>query len=125
MYYSLELNTGSMRRLRKMNNQLIIDKYIEKGHTIIKEKYWSEYDKIVPIRVNDLYHGFELDAFLEIVKCYDDTKDLDKCNLLFDRQNHSGMSASLVATLIYHYHDEGDKIVRRLGYECKDKEVTD
>ena len=105
---------------------MVIEKYIEKGHRLLKEKYWDEYDRIVPIRVGDLYHGMELRCFLEIIESYDTDKDLSKCNRLFDKQNHSGISAGLVANLIYAFHDEGDKIVRALGFKCKDKnEVTE
>lgn len=99
-----------------------IKEYIEKGHKLLKEKYWETYDKIVPIRVNDLYRGMELNAFLEIIERYELNKNLKDCYLLFERQNHSGMSANLVASLIYNFHDNGDKIIRALGFKCKDKE---
>ena len=104
------------------NNELV-QSYCEKGHKILKEKYWEKYDEIVPIRLNDLYRGMELNAFLEIIEFYDKHHDLKLCATKFDAQNHSGMSASLVASLIYNFHDEGDKIIRALGYECEDKEV--
>lgn len=99
-----------------------IKEYITKGHELLKEKYWTDYDRIVPIRVNDLYGGMEVGAFLEVIECYEKHKDLDKCYTVFEKQGHSGMSASLVASMIYRFHDEGDKIVRKLGFKCKDKE---
>jgi hypothetical protein len=102
-----------------------VKEYIEKGHKILSEKYWKKYDEIVPIRVGDLYHGMELGAFLEIIELYDKNHELQECARAFDRQNHSGMSASLVASLIYNFHDNGDKIVRALGFECKDKNQED
>jgi hypothetical protein len=102
-----------------------VKEYIEKGHKLLKEKYWKDYEKIVPIRVNDLYRGMELNAFLEIIEEYELNRDLKKCYLLFEKQNHSGMSAGLVASLIYAFHDDGDKIVRTLGFKCKDKESKD
>lgn len=95
---------------------------IAKGHELIAQKYWAEYDRIVPIRVDDLYGGMEVSAFLEIIEAYEITKDLEECYHVFDKQNHSGWSAGLVARMIYCFHDDGDKIVRRFGFECKDKE---
>lgn len=99
-----------------------IQDYIERGHKVIDKALWKEYDKIVPIRVKDLYCGMELGAFLEIVESYNEKKDLKECYRLFDKQGHSGMSASLVASLIYKFHKNGDIIVRALGFTCKDKE---
>ena len=37
-----------------------IAKYISDGHKILDEKYWNDWDKCVPIRVNDIYGGMEL-----------------------------------------------------------------
>ena len=95
--------------------------YIERGHKILDKKYHEEYDKIVPVRVEDLYHGMELKCFLDIIETYDKHHDVKLCAKQFNQQNHSGMSAGITASLIYHFHDEGDIIVRALGFECKDK----
>ena len=43
-----------------------IPNWIEKGHKAFAEDKWEEWDKIVPIRAEDLYHGIELDNTLQI-----------------------------------------------------------
>lgn len=44
-----------------------VEYYVEKGHELLDKKYWKDWDEIVPIRLNDLYHGMELKCCLEIV----------------------------------------------------------
>lgn len=100
-----------------MNNK--VQHYIDEGHRLLDKKYWNNYDKIVPIRVNDLYGGMELGAFLEVIEDYKEHKDLQRCYDIFEKQGHSGMSASLVASLIYNFCEDGDKIVERLGFKSR------
>src|SRR5688572_18322622 len=42
--------------------------WIDKGHSILDEKYREEWAKCVPIRLSDLYQGMELKACLDIVE---------------------------------------------------------
>lgn len=98
-----------------------VNELISRGHKLIAQKYWAKYDEIVPIRVDDLYGGLEVECFLDIIETYEKNKDLNECYYLFEKQAHSGWSAGLVAKMIYAFHDDGDKIVRKLGYKCEDK----
>ena len=40
----------------------------DKGHEILDEKYRSDWDNVVPIRLDDLYEGMELKACLDIIE---------------------------------------------------------
>lgn len=55
-----------------MKNYPLSDKYIiewiEKGNKILDKKYHPLWAKIVPIRLKDLYRGFEPGACLDIVE---------------------------------------------------------
>lgn len=94
----------------------IIQGYINQGHEILNKKYWDDWDKIVPIRVNDLYHGFECKSCLELIKMLNDKKDFDEVNKVFDNQNHSGMSHGLVANMLVHFCDRGKEFVEKYKY---------
>lgn len=95
-----------------MNHKVI--EYIERGHRILSSKYWETYDSIVPIRLADLYHGSELNYFLDILNEYNTNKSLENCRILFSSQHCSGLSASLILSLIRDFHDAGSEIIKAL-----------
>ena len=91
--------------------------YREKARGIIPENKLKYWDRIVPIRLNDLYRGMELDCWLDIIKVLnneDKSKDerLKECRDLFYKQGHSGTSGILVLS--------GLKQLHPLGYEFVD-----
>ena len=80
-----------------------IPNWIERGHKLFSEDKWPEWNKIVPIRANDLYHGMELDNVLqvqEILMSGFDTENFVKARECMEKQGHSGLSWSLVCALI-------------------------
>lgn len=85
--------------------------YIEKGHEIIQEKYWDLWDKCVPIRLGDLYHGMELGCCLDLIEILQNEKDIEKAKKVFEEQGHSGMSAWLLASMLSSFCDCADELV--------------
>lgn len=83
--------------------------WIEKGHGVLSEKYWLDWDKCVPIRLGDLYHGMELGNCLDIVKELNDGCDLDYARNIIYNQGHSGMSFSLVKAMVSSFCDRGEE----------------
>ena len=88
--------------------------YKDKARGIIPENKLKYWDRIVPIRLDDMYRGMELDCWLELIKILNDDKKpkekrLKKCCKLFYKQGHSGMSGFLVLA--------GLKELHPLGYE--------
>lgn len=86
-----------------------IEKFIARGKEVLradKIKLWSE---CVPIRLEDLYKGFELDCLLrleEILK----TKTPDCYKLASEelhRQGHSGMSIGLMRSMVHSFCTNG------------------
>ena len=70
------------------------------------------WDKIVPIRLGDLYHGMELDQTLLVCSIMRDenlTYDerLHKAYKVFMDAGHSGMSAGLTASMIKRFSPDG------------------
>lgn len=91
--------------------------YRDKARGVVGECYLDLWDKIVPIRLGDLYKGMELECWLELIEILNDSnksKDerFDCCRKAFGNQGHSGMSAGLVLSGICDLHD--------LGKEFKD-----
>lgn len=100
-----------------------IDEYRKKAIGIIPDNKIEYWNKIVPIRLNDLYHGMELDCWLELVA--ELNKDIPKedkfqrCKEMFDKQGHSGMSASLVFSGLEQFHELGKELVKYIQKDFK------
>jgi hypothetical protein len=93
----------------------LIPIYREKARGVILEDQYEWWDTIVPTRLDDLYRGMELDATLDLCKIMRDesmTYDerLKKAKDTFIGQNHSGMSASLVAAMLRTFCPDGNDL---------------
>lgn len=93
-----------------------VEEYRRKANGIIpddKIEYWNE---IVPIRLKDLYHGMELDCWLELIaelnKDTPKSKRLENCKKMFSEQGHSEMSANLVFSGLEEFHELGKELVK-------------
>ena len=90
----------------------LTEKYKEKARGIIREDKIDYWDEIVPIRLNDLYRGMELDATLEIIKALDvENVTLEEAKNIIDKQGHSGTSFSLVCLMIKEFSKRGEEFV--------------
>lgn len=94
----------------------LIKEYRKKARGIIPEDKLEFWDRIVPIRLNDLYHGMELDCWLELIEVLNDTNlsydvKMVKGKDVFDKQRHSGMSANLVMSGLKQFHPLGKDLV--------------
>ena len=86
--------------------------WIEKGKTILDEKYIDLWNKIVPVRLGDLYHGMELGCCLDIVKELNSGCELQKAKDMIEGQGHSGMSFGLVCSMVKSFCDRGAEFVK-------------
>lgn len=89
--------------------------WIDRGHNILDEKYWVEWDKCVPIRLGDLYHGMELGNCLDIVEALNNNCNLDEAKKIIDGQDHSGMSYGLVRVMVKSFCDRGEEFYTYTG----------
>lgn len=85
--------------------------WIAKGRNVLTEDHWEYWDKIVPIRLGDLYHGMELGCCLEIVDKLNDNCTLDEAKTIIENQDHSGMSYGLVCSMVKTFCDRGQEFV--------------
>lgn len=96
-------------RKHKESIPQLTKEWIEKGNTILAEKYHNDWAQCVPARLNDLYHGMELGACLEIIKKLNDGCSLPNAKEIIFGQNHSGMSFGLVCLLVKSFCDRGSE----------------
>lgn len=94
-----------------------IPNWIERGHKLLPEDKWETWDKIVPIRASGLYHGMELDNTLEIqeILTSGDKNSFEKAKQCMENQGHSGMSWSLVCSIIKEFCTFGESFVDYLN----------
>jgi len=85
--------------------------WIEKGNTILEEKYRELWAKCVPIRLGDLYQGMELKCCLDIVSELNNNCTLDEAKAIIENQGHSGMSFGLVCSMVKSFCDKGEEFV--------------
>lgn len=113
----------------KDNIPNLVPGYCERARGVILEDQYEYWDKIVPIRLGDLYHGMELDCTLDLCKIMRDEsisydKRIRKAYRTFMNQGHSGMSASLVASMLRAFCPNGDELadaVMSFKFEKEDK----
>jgi len=85
--------------------------WIEKGNLILDEKHHELWAKIVPVRLKDLYKGFELGACLDIVRELNAGCVFEKVKTTIEGQGHSGMSFALVCSMVKSFCDRGAEFV--------------
>ena len=85
--------------------------WIEKGEQILDSQYLDLWKKCVPIRLNDLYRGFELGACLEIVTALNNDCEFDEAKILLENQDHSGSSFGLVCSMLRAFCKRGEEFV--------------
>ena len=86
-----------------------IAKYISDGHKILDEKYWNDWDRCVPIRVNDIYGGMELGCCLDIIEELNNNCTMDFAKMIIENQGHSGMSYNLVRAMVKAFCNRGEE----------------
>ena len=97
----------------------LIESYRNEARGIIAEKDLAYWDKIVPIRLSDLYHGWELSCTLDIVKVMNDTKSsiedrVAKAKDIFIQQGHTGMSTTLMFAMLNVFSPNSKELVKEL-----------
>ena len=61
--------------------------WLEKGREVLAEDKWELWDKIVPIRLGDLYRGMELGNCLDIVTVLNNNGTLDEAKEVVNLSN--------------------------------------
>jgi len=85
----------------------LTQEWITKGNKILDEKYREKWASVVPIRLDDLYQGFELKACLDIINILNNDGTLEDAKCEIKKQGHSGMSFGLVCSMVSAFCERG------------------
>lgn len=85
--------------------------WMKKGREVLTEDKWELWDKIVPIRLGDLYRGMELGCSLDIIEILNNDGSFDKAKEKIESQGHSGMSYGLVCSMVSEFCNRGREFV--------------
>jgi hypothetical protein len=86
--------------------------WTDRGSRLVKPEKFEYWMQVVPIRANDLYHGMELDACLDIIEILNAGCSMSSAKKKIEDQNHSGMSYSLVRALVKEFADRGEEFAK-------------
>lgn len=110
----LQRQNEEYKREEKQHKESIPEltkEWIKKGKAILDEKHHEKWERCVPIRLGDLYRGMELGATLDIVKELNADCELETAKTIIEEQGHSGMSFSLVCSMVKSFCDRGEEFV--------------
>ena len=93
-----------------------IPDWIKRGEGFIYPERAEEWKKCVEARANDLYHGIDLDAAIEIMEKLESGATLDEAKELLDSQNHSGASYGMVRNIIFSFSKQGPEFWEHTAY---------
>lgn len=103
------------------------EQYRREARGLVIESELEFWDKIVPIRLSDLYHGMEVEQTLTYCRIMrDETTPYDerlhKAYKIFMDSGHSGMSASLTASMIRRFCPHGEDLADAvMNFRFEDK----
>lgn len=103
----------------KKSIPLKTEEYRKLARGLVLESELEFWDEIVPIRLNDLYRGMELDSTLDLIRIMRNEDlpledRLTRCKTEFENQGHSGMSAGLMFAMLARFCPNGEILVQTL-----------
>ena len=81
--------------------------WVERGSSLIYPLRLEEWEKCVDARASDLYHGWDLEAALEIMEKLESGASIEEVKAIFEEQGHSGFSAPMVRSIILQFSKRG------------------
>lgn len=91
--------------------------WIQEGKKYIYEERYFEWENTVKARVEDLYHGLELDAFLDLVSMQAKGASQKEVVKRFLKQGHSDLSSGLMVGLMLKFSKQGPDFIDELYKE--------
>jgi len=89
----------------------------KKGRDIIEEKNWEKWEKIIKKETADIFRWSVLCDTIEIIESLL-INDFDGAKETFEKQKHSGLTASLTFDMVEEFSEKG-KEFRKLMYSGK------
>lgn len=98
-----------------------IPTWIKKGEAFIYPERMEKWAKCVEARAGDLYHGMDLDSALELMEKLESGASIEEVKEIFDGQGHSGDSAGMVRSMMFHFAKRGPEFYESTAW----KELSD
>lgn len=83
----------------------LTEQWIKWGEENLSADVQEEWKQCVPIRLDDLYRGWELVCFKEIFNAYKANKSKEEIKEIISYQGHSGMSYGLECAIVRDFLD--------------------
>ena len=97
----------------------LTEKYKKEARGVIPEDKLELWDKIVLIRLKDLYRGMELEEWLKMIRVLNENKPKEErfaiCKEIFYNAGHSGMSGNLVLSGLCEFHPDGKELAELIN----------
>ena len=84
-----------------------IPTWVTKGSAYIYPERMEKWAQCVEARAGDLYHGMDLDSALELMEKLESGASIEEAKEIFDGQGHSGASAGMVRSMLFHFAKRG------------------
>ena len=88
--------------------------WIARGRKLIPEELWQEWEECIKIRIRDLYNGKEVEHALVVMEAHQSGQSIAEISKLIDDQGHSGMSYSMLRSIIKHFYPAGTQLFEEL-----------
>ena len=95
--------------------------YKEQGASLISPELIPDWNAFVDLSLNDLYKGADCKASLEILEAMKNGASLEEAKEIFDKQAHSGMSASRVSSVVEKFSGHSGARAYLLGEDMLQK----
>lgn len=100
-----------------------IPAWIEKGEAFIYPERMKKWKECVEVRASDIYHGTDLDAALILMEKLESGASIEEVKEMFDKQDHSGVSAGIIKSIIFHFSKRGPEFYEGTAWrELSEKE---
>ena len=105
----------AVEKAHKSQIPKLSEKYRKEARGLVLDSELEFWDKVVPIRLCDLYHGMELQQVLDCCKIMRDesivySERLEKAYDVFMSAGHSGMSAGLTMSMLRRFCPNGNDL---------------
>ena len=98
-------------RLEKEASKAKKQEWISRGHKLIPEELWSEWERCIDIRIEDIYNGKEIEHALVIMEAYENGKSIDEIYEIVQNQNHSGTSHGMLMSIIKYFYTNSEQFI--------------
>jgi len=105
-----------------------IPDWIEKGKAYIYPERVGKWKECVEARAGDLYHGMDLDSALALMEKLESGATMEEVKEMFDEQGHSGASAGMVRSILFHFAKRGPEFYESTAWRDlsdEDKKVVE